>query len=479
MYSWLSKILKAFCFIVATNLILFPSSFLYGQINLPHWEVGLSSTAGGGKKIPFWIVSNRQGKYFPGKNSVAIELGIYAQGDSSRVFNYDYGLELYSRYSSSSEFWLHQAYAGVIFSDLVQFRAGLWEETVGSKEPTLSSGSVIWSGNARPMPRIQIGTPGYVDVPFSEGYLEIKGLMDHGWFENNRFASGVMLHHKNAYLRLGGRLPVNIYYGFNHYAQWGGSSPRQEEPYPSDIKSFMRVFFNIDGDPDRSGTPEGWVINRFGNHLGSRNYGIDLNLKYLSAGIYLQDIFEDNSGISRKNFPDGLWGLWIRFTNEKKPVQAFVYEFFHSTNQSGPYHDIDGDTLGGNDNYFNHGHYQSGWTYHKYTIGTPLITSPVLENTSSFKISNNRVIAHHIGFEGFISSTSHYRSFLTFSRNFGTYSKPFEYRKDQFSLMLELTNNIKLFDLKASVTLAADLGEMHGDNYGILFTVRKRGNFFR
>ena len=464
-------------FCVATILMVFSSVSIYGQLKLPEWEVGLTSVGGVGDQAPFWIISNRQGKFLPEKYAGAMEAGIFAERDTGKVFDYEYGIEVYGRAGAGSDAWLHQAYAGFIFKDMVRFRAGMWEEIVGSRQPSISTGSIIWSGNARPMPKLEIGTPGYVPVPFLRGYAEVSGLMSHGWFEEGRYASDVWLHHKNFYVRVGGDLPVNLYYGFNHYAQWGGSSPRQEKPYPSDFKAFMKVFMIKHGDPEEPGTPDGWVLNRFGNHLGSRNYGIDVDLDNFSLGIYQQDVFEDNSGYSRKNFPDGLWGAWFRLPDGERRVQAVVYEFLHTTHQSGPYHDLDGVELGGNDNYFNHGHYQSGWTYHKYTIGTPLITSPLLNDPASDRIRNNRVIAHHIGVEGYLSANFRYRNFVTFTRNFGTFSHPFDERRDQWSWMAEVTAPVGLFGLEAGVTVAADLGSMYGDNLGIMFSVRKRGNF--
>ena len=460
-----------------TILLLIPSYGLRSQIKVPFWEAGLSSVGGLGKQAPFWIVSNRQGKFLPEKYAAAMELGLFVEQDTGRVIDYDYGLEMYGRLGTTSDMWVHQAYLNMKIWDMVKVSAGWQEETVGSSEPSISTGSVIWSGNARPMPKIAIGTPGYVPVPFTRGYAEISGTLSHGWFEEGRYASNVWLHHKNFYIRLGGTLPVNIHYGFNHYAQWGGSSPRQEDPYPSDFKSYMKVFFISDGDPDQAGTPDGWVINKFGNHLGSRNYGIDLNLGTVSAGIYHQDVFEDNSGYSRKNFPDGLWGARIRLPDQGRIVQAVVYEFLHTTDQSGPVHDVEGDTLGGNDNYFNHGHYQSGWTYHKYTIGTPMVTSPLLNDPANYRIRNNRVIAHHLGFEGFIGVNLRYRTLFTFSRNFGTYTWPFDERRDQLSWMAEFTGPLNVFDLEAGVTVAGDTGRMYGDNFGIILVLRKRGSF--
>jgi hypothetical protein len=465
---------KFFFVFIATLTLLSSSSLIKAQTKIHEWRAGFSSVGGFGNQAPFWVISNRQGKFLPEKYAGSMELGLMAESDTGRVIDYDYGIELYGRHGGSGDMWLHQAYAGITLYDLVRLRIGMQEEIFGSAEPSLSTGSIIWSGNARPMPKIEIGTPGYIPIPFTEGYVEMKGLMSHGWFEHGRAVSDVWLHHKNAYVRLGGSLPVNIYYGFNHFAQWGGNSTRHGA-YPSDFRSFIRVFLNRSGDDEDPGTPEGWVINRFGNSLGSRNYGIDFDVGNITAGLYQQDIFEDGSGMRKKNFPDGLWGARVRFPEGSRVVQAVVYEFLQTTNQSGPFHDIDGDTLGGNDNYFNHGHYQSGWTYHKYTIGTPFITSPLLNDPPSSRIRNNRVIAHHLGFEGNISDRISYRNFFTFSRNFGTYSTPFSERRDQFSWMLELNTSLNFFDLEAGMTLAGDFGEMYGDNYGFLFTLRKSG----
>jgi hypothetical protein len=326
---------------------------------------------------------------------------------------------------------------------------------------------------------MEIGTPGYIDVPYSKGFAEISGKLSHGWLENGRFVSNVLLHHKNVYLRLGGSLPVNVYFGINHYAMWGGNSPAQEEPLPSDFNSFIKVFFMQQGDPDVPGTPDIWVINRFGNHLGSRNYGVNFTLDNFKAGLYQQDVFEDGSGLRLQNFPDGLWGAWLRLPEKTKVVQAVVYEYLRTTSQSGPYHNVGSDTLGGNDNYFNHSIYRSGWTYHQYTIGTPLITSPLFSEPASFVIKNNRVIAHHVGLEGYISQNVRYRNLITWSRNLGKYSDPFPEPLEQLSWMLELNTNLKRNNLEAGITVAADIGEMYGDNLGVMIIFRKKGGLFR
>ena len=469
--------MKIILIFFATILLFITSDIIYSQTRNPVWEVGATSVIGFGDRAPFWVVSNRQGKFLPEKYAGLFKLGVITPIDTGKMVGLDYGIELYGRTGSDKNAWLNQVYAGLTFYDIIRLRIGMQEEVFGSRQPSVSSGSLIWSGNARPMPKVEIGTRDYLPVPFTRGYAEFKSVISHGWFEKERFASDIMLHHKNLYVRLGGHLPVNIYYGINHFAMWGGSSPMQDDPYPSNFKSFIRVFMAKQGDPDEPGTPDSWIENRFGNHIGSRNYGLDILADRFSAGIYLQDIFEDTSGFNRRNYPDGLYGAWLRFTEEHRTLQAVVYEFIHTTNQSGPYHDLGGVGLGGNDNYFNHLHYQSGWSYHNYTIGTPLITSRIFGLNETHRLHNNRVIGHHIGFEGHISKTASYRSFFTFSRNFGTFDNPFEMRKDQFSWMFEITGPLEIIGMDAGITLAVDSGSMYGDNLGIVFTLSKKGNF--
>jgi len=43
--------------------------------------------------------------------------------------------------------------------------------------------------------------------------------------------------------------------------------------------------------------------------------------------------------------------------------------------------------------------------------------------------------------------------------------------------MLEVSGPVNFFNMEASITVAADFGEMYGDNLGLLFTLRKKGTF--
>lgn len=466
---------------IATCLLCLPWP-LHAQPKTP--EVAASLTTLAGQGTPFWLISNRQGKISTDPAMAALTLTAFARPDTGKVFDIHYGAELYARQGRSGDLWLHQLYAGITWRDLLELRAGLWEEVIGSREPRLSTGSIIWSGNARPVPKVHIATPGYINIPYSKGYAEVSGLLSQGWFVDDRFVSNVLLHHKNIYFRLGGTLPVNIYYGFNHIGMWGGKSPLYDLPFPTGLDSYYRIFFNRSGKTSIPGTPPTWENHKFGNTLASRNYGIDLNLQSVSAGAYYQEIIEDGSGKRRRNFPDGLWGAFLRITDKPRLLQAIVYEYLQTTDQSGPTHnDEDGNIIGGNDNYFNHAIYQSGWTYYGHTIGTPLITSPVHNGLERFsglpahRIHNNRVRAHHLGFEGTLLSNWNYRSLITWSRNYGRHSVPFDNPADQLSVMLEVSRQLPRHGLQLSLTIAADRGELYGDNHGLMLNVRKNLTF--
>ncbi len=463
-------------FLILTILLILTITPARAQLKLPDWEVEVTGVLSSEDRQPFWLHSGREGRFLPDGNTASFALRFEAAPEPGGRIDYFYGMELYGRHGLSNDLWLHQGYAGTVLYDLVRVQAGWWTDITGSRVPEISSGSLIWSGNARPLPRIEAGTPGYVTVPYTRDRVEIKGLIAHGWFREDRYVGDVLLHHKNAFVRLGGDFPVNIWYGLNHYAKWGGISPDYDKPFPTDLDNYYRVFFIRSGQEDDPATPGTWANHKFGDHLGSRNHGIDITLQNLSAGFFLQDVMEDGSGWRRQNFPDGLWAAWVRFRESERIIQAITYEYLQTTDQSGPRHnDEDGNVIGGNDNYFNHAIYQSGWSYHGHTIGTPLITSPLLNDPEFHRFTNNRVRAHHVGFKGQLTPRIAYRNLVTYSRNYGTHNDPFEQRKDQVSWMLELTRQMDFLNLQAGVTLAVDRGEMYGDQYGVMLQLIRRG----
>ncbi len=463
--------IKPILFII---IFIFSKLILKSQSFLPDYVIEFGSQINLSDTTPFWLVSNQFGKNSIANNSIFLDLQLKKNISSEKFFNYAYGIELFNKVDTNYKPILHQAYIKLKIWELL-IQAGRFEEFYSNQDSTISSGSIIYSQNTRPMTKIIISSNGYVTVPFTFNKLELKGLFAHGWFEDDIYVENILLHHKNLYGRIGGDWPVNIHYGLEHVAQWGGNSPDTSVgQMPVDFDSFIRVIKAEEGDSNKVIPDE--VINKYGNHIGSRNVGIDVQLKKYTFGVYRQSIFEDGSGKRRMNFPDGLWGIYFKTKEKNLFISKVVYEFIYTLDQSGPIHDWSR-KLGGNDNYFNHYIYKSGWTYYGYTMGTPLITSPNYNQDDSIILKNNRVMVHHLGIEGKISSIN-YRTYFSYSYNYGTHSNPFSPVKNNFSFFLDFSLPIKLYyNFKLNTKCAFDLGKMYGNNFGFIISLNKNGCF--
>lgn len=451
------------------------------QILMPNYESIVGGIVSGGRTAPFWFISNSDGKFSKKNNCGFFETDVFSLPDTSKMLTLDYGAGFFIRYDSVLVPMLNEAWAGLNVG-FVSLRVGKREEFIGNNDSTLTGGSLLWSHNARAMPKITLLTPEYTDVPFTRGYLQFKALLSHGWFEPTEFSRNVLLHHKYVYLQAGGDLPVNIHFGYNHYAMWGGSVYRNDTLFadlPVSVKDFWNVFLPKGGDEGE--VPEGESVNKVGNHIGSRNYGGEIKFNKFNFMGYFQTVFEDNSGKRWHNKTDGFYGVVIKVKKERPLISKVLYEYMNTTNQSGTAHnDTSGKIIGGNDNYFNHSLYRNGWTYYGMTIGTPFITSPVFNGGQElyYKILNNKVVVHHVGVEGTIKKHISYRMLFSYSINQGINSKPFTENKTQSSCLIEV--NIPLSEedkgLNLSVATAADIGEMYGNNFGVMLSLIKTGS---
>ncbi len=417
--------------------------------------------------------------------------------DPSRKIDYDYGLDLLNHYSNNNSIYPQQAFIR-LKCYFLNFQAGILKEKFGNQDSSLSSGGLYWSGNARPMPKISIMVPHYTVVPYSDGYVEFKGGISHGWFENNAFNRNVWLHHKFVYVQLGGSLPVHIHFGLHQFSQWGGIVNSTGEVMPHSLYTFIKVFL-------LKGMNQLWEKSR-----GSRNFGADYDFGDIKVDAYWQTLIEDGTGIAYRNISDGLWGISIHSKNKNRLINKFVYEYIKTTNQSGPYdsywivggikyynpppnltnpndpfHTPEYHEAGGNDNYFNGPApwYGNGWTYYQMSIGTPLVTSPLIQGGNY--IINNKIQANHVGMEGLYKNFN-YKLLYTYSINYGINTttsgingiptNTFNPRKTQNSLLLKTSfSNFLPWKIIACISVGIDRGKMYGDNTGMIISLIKSG----
>jgi len=454
-------------------LIIFFPFFLSAQNDTVKYDVSVLGVTSSGAYSPFWMNSKQYGKisYLP--FSTSFLASVYKEFDSKNTF-FQYGFKanaLLQIDKAQSKMYFHELYVKAQLLSVFDLVVGAREEQFGNQDSILSCGGLLFSQNARPMPKITIGIERFTAVPFTFGLLEIKGALVHGWFTDNINVENAFLHHKYGYLRLGGRSPVHIQYGLDHVAQWGGYIAGAGQQ-PTTFSAFKTIFFAGSGGTDALVTDQ---INALGNHIISQSMKLEANISDFDIHLYWQNVSEDGpikliwSALNRY---DGLVGLSIR--NKKFPIiKGFLYEFLNTQNQTGPFHDQDGIVFGGADGYFSNGVYISGWSYFSKTIGTPFIFN---KYNDKYIQTNNRVQVHHIAVEGDVFGYQ-YKLLSSFSKNYGTYTQPIMINNT--SLLLEINKQFpKLSNVELGCTVGADFGKLYGNSVGALFSIRKTGNLF-
>ena len=446
------------------------------------YTVGIQGVASYGQTAPFWLQTNRNGDISAAPFSGNLTAGVIKTATRpNRWFDYDFALTLTGRLQSqtaaiqpsqnrTANLYSNLAYAHVRLY-IVDITAGIQPEQYGAPDPLLTSGGLLYSGNARPMPGIRVGIDRWTAFPGLFGYLEIKGGIAHQLQFDNVYITQGKVHHKWIGGRIGGRLPVNLSYEFHHVAQWGGFSPVYGD-LGNDWHAFKNAFLVQSG-----GTMANDQINAQGNHIGSQILTLDVKGEGWKVSAYWQNIFEDGpirfigAGM---NVADGLWGISISQTKWQY-ISGLTYEFINTTDQSGPYHDKDGYIYGGADSYYRNSIYRNGWNYWYRTIGTPFITSPIYNADGTIASLNNRVQAHYIGLRGDIFGYR-YRAVCSYAKNYGNDCRSTALLSTNTGLLLEVQKHFrKALGLDFGLSLAADFGTQFGNQFGALLTIRKTG----
>ena len=422
------------------------------------YNVNMLALVSSGNQTPFLLRANRNGNISLSPYSGTISAGIIKPATSpTRWWDYDFGMQLIGRFEKNEvPGYFEQLYAHARLY-VIDITVGIHPVVYGSQSRSLSSGGLLFSGNAYPIPRLTIGIDDYVAFPGLYGYLEIKGGLTHGWLYDFSDVQRTNLHHKFAGVRLGGRFPLTLAYEMHHVAQWGGYKGATD--YGNTLSDWWNVFLFRSGGITLSDQ-----LNAQGNHIGFQEITLAYKDREWQVKAYWQSLFEDMSAAFigfGTNVADGLWGVNIQ--QQQWPfINQFTYEFLNTTSQSGPLHDKDGLVFAGRDSYYTNSAYPQGWTYFTSIIGNPYLQT-----------NNNRVRAHFIGLGGNIYGYN-YRLIASHVDNYGTYKMPSA--SYNTAILLEINRHFeKVWGLDVGVALAADFGTQYGNQLGALLTIRKQG----
>ena len=471
-------------------------------------------------RTPFWLRANQFGVVPLTGQAGTVRAGLsgsfmltdttvgrYRVRDKSKQAVYEakrpwwvgYGAEFVSNAANPLKSLLPEAYVSLNHRQL-EIVAGRRREVIGLGDTLLTSGFYAWSGNALPVPKVRIGTRGFVSLGKS-GRFAINAYMAHGWFGNTWYMQGSYLHQKSVFLRVGKpSARIQATGGLNHQAQWGGYTAFLPKEYavdgqlPNKLVDFPNVFAIIRiGGRDNSRITSFDYYNLYGNHLGSWDLQLDVRLNRAQLKFYHQHGFDDSSGILFINFPDGLYGVSYTPTVAQSGgfrVKRALFEFLTTLQQSGAnYWKVDPATIPdgekwtavnkGDDNYFNNGQYQEGWTYQGQGLGTPFITNdrdvrPEFRNQTTQAYSNNRVVAFHTGLWATVANKIDLRAKLSVSLNYGLMHQPFPGTPVQGSALVQAGVPVGwLGSTYLTGSLAADVGQLYTNSLGVQLGLRK------
>jgi hypothetical protein len=436
-------------------------------------SISIGAGASTGDYTPFWLKSNQWGTVpLSGAYSFA-EMDFYSDyfKRKKRAKNkFDYAFGISARYiqggGDNLSLQLPEIYA--------KGRYGVFEMVLGRKkdiqglaDSTLSSGSYIWSGNALPVPKIDILIRDYYYPAFLGNLFSFKGNYAHGYLDlaNQRSdVKGAFLHQKSFYGRIGRPdWAVKFYGGFNHQVQWYWNKGQVN------LKDYLYIITGqslaaIGSDTTTYGANDGG--NRLGNHLGSVDIGMEVETRIGKILLYRQSVYEDGSLYYGNNITDGLHGISFA-SRQKKGLLKLVLEYLNTTSQGGDVYIGNIPHKRGLDNYFNNGVFSEGWTYLRRGVGTPFITLDTetdLNKTSKMFFDNNRVEAFYLGGE-YQRNQDNFLFRASMTNSFGNYGQVWSSIKRQYSLGVQWKRKVDFYgESTLKVNFGFDLGQWLNKN---------------
>lgn len=347
-------------------------SHLFGQVN----KTEASFQKNNRELVSFWSKFNQRGLDLSKKNfSVVNETKLKNSTIFLTLYNYDRSIKI------------GESFLEIYFKRNSKIKIGkFYKDFSFYLNDNLSSGSMLISKNAEPMPKISYLGKYIIDKKsISFNY----GISNAFFKKNNFYNKSPMLHEKYIYL---GKNSGNRQFGLGlvHEAIWGGStlSGTSFGKQPSTLRDFFKIMIAADGIDE--GGPH---VNSLGNHLGIWDFYYLVNNDNKILKLYYQHFFEDTSGLRFANKYDGLWGIELKNYIKNSTI---LFEFLSTINQNidPPYVD---------DSYYNHGVYRSGWSYKEFTLGNPFISFDKINPSEVLHLALDSNIIEKINFKIIIS----------------------------------------------------------------------------
>ena len=477
---------------------LFIISFLYsiafssvGAQTTVDYDLTTEAAVGSGDYTAYQLVTNRHHVLATRPNTAYVRGAVNVEHQWAEDWKLSGAVDAIASVHADHKAYLQQCYVNLQWKDFF-VEAGARELNPVLRDPLLSSGAFAKGHNAKPIPQVHVGTNGFWTVPYTKGWLQVNAdfgygkLMDSDYREKRFYregstdicyATGALYHQKHLYFRTNPEKPFFVTAGIEHVALFGGTGYSTEtskmvvKNKSTSLKDFFKVIIPVgDSNYFEDDALEDWI---FGNHLGSMTVQLGWNINQdHQLQAYVDDIFEDGSGMRKGNGWDGLYGLEYKNKAEGRQfVRGAVIEYLQTTNQSGPLHWDSNDypeplrsqvpeLVTGNDNYYNHMFY-GAYDHYGMAQGNALLASPIYNKDGSSEFRDNRVKAWHLAVNGDITDRLSYLVKGSYREGWGTYSYPLPCKHHSFDAMLQGIYTTGPWQFSAAY--AFDKGNIYGD----------------
>lgn len=479
----------------------------------------LNGAYASGDHLPYLMTQNQGGILSP-QGSQGYVRAAYNWSARRGKLCLEAGIDAVGYFSSHYDYYSRNGYLQQLYAEASW---GKYFITLGSKaeqpklvDARLSSGNWLWSGNARPMPGVRIGTNDFVPMAILGGNIE--GSFDISWqrmndgsWQDARFDAyvnhakevgyvktvnalhGGWLHRKSVFFRTASKFPFFVTIGLEHGAIYAG-----------DIRHYDDTRYD-GADPDKNPAlfqhENSWLGSAFGakgkdypnketnitesnksNQMFAFDIRLDLRLRRSSFALYKQTYYDDLKG-STSALTDGLWGIEVK-QSRFRWINHLVAEYVQATKQGIGKQSI---------NYYMDERF-GAYTHYGMAVGSSMLVSPIYNADNYLGFAFNNMRGWQVAFEGELTRNTTY---LVKVGGKKTYGSPYyalgdrsyygaydgqlkdwtrtdvaekESSLSNTSMLLQVTYRWGKWNFMP--TIAFDRGDLYGNNFGAMFSAR-------
>lgn len=501
-------------------LTVFPPSTLRAESSHApdvEWHAETSANIGNGKFAPYYISALQHGKITQAKGWLA-DASVRHRLDTACRFSWEACVELcagvssnvaYTKWTpegttfthnmSGQNFWVQQLYALIKWRSLFVL-AGMKEHRSTLLDNTLTSGDLVESGNARPIPEVRIGLIGFRDVPLTKHWVQAQAELaygkfaDKGWMEefygraSSHINTGAFYIYRRLYLRSRPSENFCFTFGMQAAGEIGGTTREYRRgvlvktiKLDDSMGKLLEMIIPVHMDTRE---PGGYFN---GNNLGSWDFLLRYRMPFRGHEVraYLQKPWEKGSSVGWHNGWDGLWGFEYLFGKGEGILDAFLFEYIYTMNQSGPIHfaphDQPGSTItsdvSGGDQYYNNSEY-NGYANYGVGIGSPFLKAPIYNTDGYLQYTDNRLKGFHMAARGHLAGNVEWKIAISYRKSYGDGRLPRTRILDDFSWLAEVNAHPRsLPRLSFNARIAMDRGSLLGNKFGCALSVTYKGDF--